>query len=63
MSYRTAKKPILLKRGRNRKVRPKTFKTEASAKKWAEANKVKSYELVNLKNLDSKQNKIKVIVK
>jgi hypothetical protein len=48
--------------GRNRKKRPKTFKTEQAAKKWAEANKISSYELVNLHS-SSKDQKIRVIAK
>ncbi|MFO8016385.1 MAG: hypothetical protein R6U32_04740 [Candidatus Woesearchaeota archaeon] len=61
MSYRSAKKPILLRRGRNRKTRPKTFHTEEAAKKWAEENGLKKYSLVDMKNPGSKKRKIKVI--
>jgi hypothetical protein len=43
--------------------RPKSFKTEDAAKKWAEANKIKSYELKNLKNEKSKVKKIIVVKK
>jgi len=43
--------------------RPKTFKTEEAAKKWAEAKGIKDYELVNLKNVESKKKKIKVVPK
>ncbi|MFC1754012.1 hypothetical protein ACFL96_11590 [Thermoproteota archaeon] len=63
MSYHTKKKPILLKRGRNRKRRPKTFKTSEAAKKWAEENKIKSYVIVNTKSTDSKMSKFKVVEK
>lgn len=49
--------------GRNRKARPKTFKTEESAKAWAEKNKITDYELVNLKSDSSKTKKIKIIIK
>ena len=62
MSYHTAQKPILLKRGRKRKKRPKTFKTEASAKAWAEANKIKNYEIEDLK-ASSKVKKLRIVVK
>jgi len=48
---------------KKRKKRLKTFKSEELAKKWAEANKIKDYELVNLKNLESKTKKIRVIPK
>jgi hypothetical protein len=32
--------------GRNRKARPKTFRTEEAAKKWAESQKCQKYEIV-----------------
>ena len=35
--------------GRDRLKRPKTFKTNEAAKKWADANKIKKYKLVDLK--------------
>ena len=43
--------------------RPKTFKTEESAKKWAENNNIKNYELINLKNPENKLKKIKISIK
>ena len=42
-------KPILLKRGRNRKARPKTFKTKELADAWAKDNGITNYTLVDLK--------------
>ena len=47
--------------GRNRKVRPKSFFSHESAKKWAEDNKVGKYDLVQLK--DGLSTKIRVVVK
>ncbi|MBS3143310.1 hypothetical protein J4446_00310 [Candidatus Woesearchaeota archaeon] len=44
-----------------KKVRPKTFKTEESAKKYADVKGIKNYELVNLK-IGSKR-KLKVVSK
>jgi hypothetical protein len=41
--------------------KPKTFKTEASAKKYAEFQGLKSYDLVNLKIGDKK--KLRVVSK
>lgn len=41
--------------------RPKTFKTEESAKKYAESNGIKKYELVNIKGEFSKVKKIKIV--
>ena len=34
--------------GRNRKTRPKTFKTEEKAKEFAEKNKIKDYRIEKL---------------
>ena len=44
--------------GRDRKKRPKSFKSEDAAKKWAEANKISKYELVDL-TPGSKNNKMR----
>ncbi|MBU0535773.1 MAG: hypothetical protein KKE20_02325 [Nanoarchaeota archaeon] len=60
MSYHTNQKPILLHRGRNRKKRVKTFKTEEGAKKWAQENKLKEFKIMNLRNADSKKNKFRI---
>lgn len=46
---------------RIKKNRPKTFKTEESAKKYAESKGLKEYDLVNLKLGDKK--KLKVVEK
>ena len=43
---------------RVKKEKPKTFKTEASAKKYAEVKGIKNYEIVNLKLGDKKKLKI-----
>ena len=48
------------KRG-NRKPRPKSFKTEDAAKKWADANKIKNYSLRNLKSTEGSKKKIVII--
>lgn len=45
---------------RNRKKRPRTFTSEESAKKWAETQGIKKFELKNLR-LNTKDKKIKVI--
>ncbi len=57
--FATKRKP---KYGRGRATRPKTFSSEASAKKWAEANKIKDYTLVDMKEGKNK-NKIKIVPK
>lgn len=46
-------------RGRNRKKRPKTFKSKDAARKYAESKGIKNYKLVNLA-IPSK--KIKIVV-
>lgn len=46
---------------RNRKKRPRTFKTEEAAKKWAEKNNIKKYELKNIRPEYKKDKKIKVV--
>lgn len=45
---------------RNRKKRPKTFSSEEIAKKWAESQGIKKYELKNLR-IGTKDKKIRVI--
>lgn len=50
-------------RVRVKKKRARTFKTEAAAIKYAETKGIKSYELVNLKNTEAKEKKIKIISK
>ena len=44
-------------------LRPKTFKTEEAANKYAEANKIKSYTLENIKSPESKTKKIRILKK
>ncbi len=48
---------------RNRATRPKSFKSEELAKKWAEAQGIKSYELKNLRPEYASDKKIVVIKK
>lgn len=48
---------------RRKRSRPKSFKTEESAKKWAEANKIKDYKLKNLKSSESKEKKLVIVNK
>jgi len=49
-------------RGRGeRKVRPKTFSTEAAAKKYAEAAGISKYTLENLKSSSAKVKKIRIV--
>jgi len=50
-------------RTRRPRKRPKTFKTEEAAKKWAEKKGIKDYKLVNLKSPEAETKKIKVVKK
>lgn len=63
MSYKTYKKDILIKRGRNRKARPRTFNSIENANKYAEEKGIKSYVLVNLKSAESSEKKFRIVVK
>ena len=45
---------------RDRKKRPKTFKSEESATKWAESHGLKKFELKNIR-IGTKDKKIRVI--
>ena len=45
---------------RDRKTRPKTFKSEETAKKWAESQGITKFELKNLR-IGTKDKKIRVI--
>jgi len=40
----------------------RTFKTEEAAKKYAEANKIENYKLVDLQPFNPKRTKIKIVV-
>ncbi|MFC1754797.1 hypothetical protein ACFL96_15615 [Thermoproteota archaeon] len=60
MSIRKVR-PILLKRGRNRAARPKTFKTEAAANTWAKAEGLKQFEIEELSMPSAKQKKFRVV--
>ena len=48
---------------RNRSTRPKSFKSEENAKKWAESQGIKSYDLKNLRPEYASDKKIIVIKK
>jgi len=47
---------------KSRKKRPKTFKSEEAAKKYAEAKGIKNYKLVDLQPFNPKRTKIKIVV-
>ena len=45
-----------------RKKRPKTFKSEEAAKKYAESKGLKNYKLVDLQEFNPNKSKIKIVV-
>ena len=47
---------------KNRKKRPKTFKSEEAAKKYAEAKGLKNYKLVDIHELNPNKCKIRIVV-
>ena len=57
MRYKAEKRQVLRRAGH----RPKSFKTEELAKRWAEANKISEYTLKNLKSSESKRKKIVIV--
>ncbi len=61
MSVHLKKRERIVKGGRNRKRRPKTFSTEDAAKAYAKSAGLEKYELVNMKSGDSSSKKIRII--
>jgi hypothetical protein len=57
------KRDEVIKRGRNRKPRPKTFKNEQTAAAYAKTNKIDSYILKNIKSPEAKGKKIIIVRK
>ena len=60
MSIR-ANRDLRYQKSRSRKKRPKTFKTEDSAKAYAEKNGITNYKLVNLKTEKANIKKIRIV--
>jgi len=54
-------RPIIVRNGRHRLARPKTFTNEDSANAYAKANGITSFKLVNLKNEASSTKKLKIV--
>ena len=48
------------RKSRNRKKRPKTFRTEEELKKYADSMGIKDYKIVNLKAETAKKKKLKI---
>jgi hypothetical protein len=57
------KRDEVIKRGRNRKTRPKTFGSEQSAAAYAKAHKIDSYVLKNIRSPEAKDKKILIVRK
>lgn len=54
-------RPIIVKNGRHRLTRPKTFASEDAANAYAKANGITSFKLENLRNELSSTKKIRII--
>jgi len=62
MSVHIKKRERVIKNGRNRKRRPKTFDSEEKAKVWAQSNIKSGFEIVTLRQAtESKKAKVRVI--
>ncbi|MBN2881689.1 hypothetical protein JXM83_06590 [Candidatus Woesearchaeota archaeon] len=63
MSVGVLRREIIVKNGRNRKPRPKTFKTEDAAKAYAAKEGLKDFVIQNLRNEVSTKNKYRIVSK
>jgi len=61
MSVHLKKRELIIKGGRNRKPRPKTFKSEEAAHAFAKSNNLKEYSLKHLTSGAAIQKKIRII--
>lgn len=59
MGSRLYKERIKIKRRKPKGSKPKAFKSEESANKWAKEHNIKDYKLVNLRS-EGKKKKIKI---
>jgi len=57
MSVGVQKRERVIKNGRNRKSRPKTFKTMEAAQNYAKENNLKDFKIENLKSSESTKSK------
>ncbi len=58
MSVHIKKRERVVKGGRDRTKRPKTFKSAEAAKKWAETQKISKYGVVQMRSGLSKKFKV-----
>lgn len=63
MSVHLKKRERIIKGGRGRAVRPKTFLTEEGAHTYAKKMGYAEYDVVNLKNDHASTKKLKVVLK
>lgn len=61
MSVHLKKREIIIKNGRNRASRPKTFTTKEAAEKYAKELGVKEYTVENMKSSEAKVGKFRVV--
>jgi len=54
------RKRIHVNKDRGREIRPKTFKSEESAKKYAESKGIKDYKLIDLKETHPTEKKLRI---
>ncbi len=60
MSVHLKKREIIMKNGRNRASRPKTFRSKQSAENYAKEKGLKEYTLVNLRSEESSSVKYRI---
>ena len=61
MSNRLYSNRMRIKKGDSKRTKPKAFKSEESANKWAKENNIKNYTLRNLR-AEGKRKKIKISI-
>mgnify|MGYP001040987083 CR=1 FL=1 len=62
MSVHIKKREIIIKNGRNRTSRPKTFKTEAQAVAYAKEQGMKDVTVENLKSAEATTSKFRIVM-
>ncbi|MFT4312883.1 MAG: hypothetical protein ACMXYA_00580 [Candidatus Woesearchaeota archaeon] len=62
MSVHLKKREIIMKNGRKRQSRPKTFKTQEAANAYAKEKGLKNYSLKNLRSESASSAKYRIVV-
>ncbi len=60
MSVHTKKRELVIKNGRNRASRPKTFQTQKAAEEYAKKQNITQFTVVNLRSTQSSQGKYRI---